>query len=87
MKTCISCGMPMNKAADFAKNDESKNYCIYCAREDGSMKSFEEAKASMTGFIIKTQGLSNEAAENAAFSAMRKLPGWQSNFSENTTTD
>ena len=60
--------------------DESKNYCVHCAREDGTMKSFEEAKASMTGFIIKTQGLAYEAAESAALSAMKKLPAWQSNF-------
>jgi len=82
MKTCIACGMPMTKATDFAMNDESKDYCVHCAREDGSMKSFEEAKASMTSFIIKTQGLARETAESAALSAMKKLPAWQSNFAE-----
>ena len=82
MKTCIACGMPMQKKDDFAMGDESRDYCVHCANEDGSMHSFEEQKASMTGFIIKTQGLACEAAESAALSMMKKLPAWQSNFAE-----
>ena len=80
MKNCIACGMPMKKASDFAMGDESKDYCVHCANEDGSMHSFEEQKASMTGFIIKTQGLAFEAAEGAALSAMKKLPAWEKCF-------
>ena len=78
MKNCIACGMPMKNASDYVMNDESKDYCFHCARSDGSMKSFEEAKEAMTNFIIKTQGLANEAAESAALSMMKKLPAWQS---------
>ena len=81
MKNCIACGMPMEKTADFAMNDESKDYCVYCARPDGSMQNFEEKKESMTNFVIKTQGLAREIAENAALSMMKKLPAWKSNFS------
>ena len=80
MKNCIACGMPMKKAADFAMEDESKNYCVHCARPDGTMQSFEEKKESMTGFIIKTQGLALEAAESAALSMMKKLPAWENHF-------
>jgi hypothetical protein len=36
----------------------------------------------MINFIIKTQGLSREAAESAALSAMKKLPAWQNSFAE-----
>jgi len=82
MTNCIACGMPMKEKADFAMGDESKDYCVHCANEDGSMHSFEEQKASMTGFIIKTQGLACEAAEAAALSMMKKLPAWQSDFAE-----
>jgi len=81
MKTCIACGMPMKEQSDFAMGDESKDYCVHCANEDGSMHSFEEQKAAMTGFIIKTQGLVHEAAEGAALSMMRKLPAWKDCFS------
>ncbi|MCL2142012.1 MAG: zinc ribbon domain-containing protein, partial [Methanimicrococcus sp.] len=73
-------GMPMNSAADFAMNDESKDYCIYCARPDGTMQSFEEKKENMTDFVIKTQGLEREVAEGAALSMMKKLPAWENHF-------
>jgi hypothetical protein len=82
MKTCIACGMPMKDKSDFAMGDESKDYCVHCANEDGSMQSFEEKKVNMIGFIIKTQGLDNTAAESAALSMMKKLPAWVNNFAE-----
>ena len=80
MKSCIACGMPMKNASDFAMCDESKDYCVHCARPDGTMQSFDEKKENMTHFIIKTQGLSGEAAESAALSMMRKLPAWEAFF-------
>jgi len=82
MKTCIACGMPMKENADFAMGDESKDYCVHCATEDGTMRTFEEQKAGMTEFIIKTQGLDREAAESAAVSMMKKLPAWENSFVE-----
>ena len=82
MKTCIACGMPMKETSDFAMGDESKDYCVHCANEDGSMRSFEQQKEGMTNFIIMTQGLAREAAESAALSMMRKLPAWQCDFAE-----
>jgi len=80
MKNCIACGMPMKEKSDFAMNDENKDYCVHCARPDGSMQSFEEKKKGMTDFVIRTQGLDREAAESAALSMMKKLPAWQSHF-------
>ena len=80
MKTCVACGMPMKNAVDFAMGDESKDYCVHCARPDGTMQSFDEKKESMINFIIKTQGLAHEAAEGAALSMMRKLPVWKGHF-------
>ena len=82
MKTCIACGMPMREEGDFAMGDLSLDYCVHCANEDGSMHSFEEKKASMAGFIVKTQGLAFKAAESAALSMMRKLPAWADSFAE-----
>ncbi len=77
MKTCIACGMPMKTKDDFAMGDESKDYCKFCARPDGTMQSYKEKLEGMTGFIIKTQGLDKEAAKNAAKGMMAKLPAWQ----------
>lgn len=79
-KTCIACGMPMKSPAEFAMGDTAKDYCLHCARPDGSMKSFEEQKASMTTFIVKTQGLDEAVAENAAVEMMKKLPAWKGSF-------
>ncbi|NLP43404.1 MAG: hypothetical protein GX351_02140 [Peptococcaceae bacterium] len=30
MKTCIACGMPMEKITDFTANDPNKDYCVHC---------------------------------------------------------
>lgn len=80
MKTCIACGMPMKEAADFAGGDPEKDYCVYCARPDGTMQSFEEKKAGMTEFIIRTQGFDEKAAAKQAEDAMRMLPAWKEYF-------
>lgn len=80
MKTCISCGMPMKEASEFAGGDLSKDYCIYCARTDGSMQSFDEKKVGMIRFIMKTQGFDEKAAIQMAESNMKKLPAWKEYF-------
>jgi len=77
MKMCIACGMPMNSKEDFAMGDESKDYCKFCAKPDGTMESYDEKLKSMTSFIVKTQGLDEKVAENAAKSMMDKLPAWK----------
>lgn len=78
MKMCIACGMPMNSRDDFAMGDESKDYCKYCAKADGTMESYDEKLKSMTAFIIKTQGIDESAAESVAKGMMAKLPAWKS---------
>jgi len=70
----------MNNTADFAMEDKNKNYCIHCSHPDGVMKSFEEVKEGMTNFIIKTQELPREAAENTALTIMKKQPAWKNQF-------
>ncbi len=76
-KTCIACGMPMEQPSDFAGQDPAKDYCVYCARPDGTMQSYEEKLAGMTEFIVRTQGLDERAARAAAQGMMAKLPAWQ----------
>ncbi|PJI09586.1 MULTISPECIES: zinc ribbon domain-containing protein [Clostridium] len=77
MKKCISCGMPMSKKEDFAMGDESKDYCKYCARKDGSMQSYDEKLKGTTEFIIRTQGFDEKAALKIAKETMSKLPAWR----------
>ncbi len=77
MKLCIACGMPMIKPADYPMQDESKDYCVYCARPDGSMQSYPEKVEGTTDFLIQTQGLDRQAAHAAAIRILAKLPAWQ----------
>jgi hypothetical protein len=77
MKMCIACGMPMKDPKDFAMGDGNKEYCVHCARPDGTMQSYEEKLESMTGFIVKTQGLDEKVAKNAAKGMLSKLPAWK----------
>lgn len=77
MKMCIACGMPMKDPADFAMGDTGRDYCVHCARPDGTMQSYEEKALSLTAFIVKTQGLDENAARAAARNMMAKLPAWK----------
>lgn len=77
MKICIACGMPMQEAADYPLQDETKDYCKYCARPDGSMQSYPEKVEGTTEFLIRTQGLDAQAARSAAIRMLAKLPAWQ----------
>jgi hypothetical protein len=77
MKVCIACGMPMSQKSDFAMGDESKDYCKYCAREDGSMQNYEEKLEGTAEFLVRTQGLDKNAALETAKSVLAKLPAWK----------
>ena len=66
----------MVKPEDFAQSDESRDYCRYCARSDGSMQSYDEKLNSMTHFIVRTQGLDETAARGVAQRSLAKLPAW-----------
>lgn len=77
VKSCIACGMPMKDLSEFAMGDAGKDYCVHCARPDGTMQSYDEKLASLTGFIVRTQGLEEKAANTAARSMMSRLPAWK----------
>lgn len=80
MKTCIACGMPMIEVSDYAMNDTSKDYCVYCAHPDGTMQSFEEKKKSLAKLLIRTQGIDEGVALKTAEGMMKKLPAWTNYF-------
>ncbi len=77
MKICIACGMPMKEAAEFASGDVEKDYCVHCARPDGTMQSYEEKLDSLVAFITRTQGLDKVAAGTVARNMMAQLPAWK----------
>lgn len=77
MKICIACGMPMTKPEDYPGGDTGKDYCIYCARPDGSMQSYPEKLKGTTEFIVRTQGFDEHAAHELAVRTLAKLPAWK----------
>jgi hypothetical protein len=79
MKQCIACGMPLRHKQDYPFEDETKDYCKYCAREDGSMQNYQEKLAGLTDFIVKTQGIARPVAEKAAVEQLSHLPAWKKN--------
>lgn len=81
-KSCIACGMAMSRPEHYSQQDLSKDYCVYCTKEDGSMRSYDETLHGMTQLMIKSQGISEEAAKNAVKEMMAKLPAWKE-ISEN----
>jgi hypothetical protein len=76
-KKCISCGMPMLSPTDHAMGDENREYCLYCARPDGEMKSYDEALESVSQFIQSTRSLSADEARRVAEAEMAELPAWR----------
>ena len=76
-KKCISCGMPLRNKEDYPLDDESKEFCRYCANEDGSMKSFDDAVEGMSAFLQDMQNLSTEDAKDAAINTLKKNPAWK----------
>jgi hypothetical protein len=77
IKECIACGMTMETPQDFAMGDETRDYCRFCAREDGSMQSYEEKLQSLTQFVINTQGFNDAVARKMVKEMMKKLPAWK----------
>lgn len=76
-KKCISCGMPLRQSEDYPLGDRSKEYCVHCARPDGTLKSYPQALEGMSAFLVRTQGLDAAAAREAARGLMAKMPAWQ----------
>ena len=74
---CIACGMPMTRAEDHPMADLSKNYCIHCARPDGSMQSYEEKIESMARYLVGSQGLNEDVARAVSSNRLAGLPAWR----------
>jgi hypothetical protein len=72
-KTCIVCGMPLEKPEDFPEGDTTKDYCKYCGTKDG-LYPYAQLVAGMTQFMMKTQGMTEDEAKIAAKKAVDNSP-------------
>ena len=76
-KSCISCAMPMETIENYPNGDTTKTYCVYCARTDGSMKSWDEVVVGYTAWLQEAQGLDADEAREQAIAALKQCPAWQ----------
>ena len=77
MKMCISCGMPLEKPEDYPLQDTGKDYCVYCANPDGSLKSYEKALEDATAYYAKEHGLDAAEAKKAMQKYLDTMPAWK----------
>ncbi|MBP6855957.1 MAG: AraC family transcriptional regulator [Candidatus Pacebacteria bacterium] len=77
MKQCSACGMPLEKKEDFAGGDEQGEFCLYCANEDGSVRTCEEIFEGGVSFFLKSLGDDRALAERVTRKNMKGLPYWQ----------
>jgi uncharacterized glyoxalase superfamily protein PhnB len=75
-KTCMSCGMSLAKPEDFSGGNLENLNCVHCSNPDGSLKSYQEVFTGMTNFMIETQNMDKETAEQAAKEYLAKMPAW-----------
>ncbi len=79
MRRCISCGRIIKDdtvdTAGSGKNEERK-YCSDCLDENGKLKTYEQVSESLAKYLIRTQGLDEKAAENAAKAIASSQPEW-----------
>lgn len=73
---CESCGLPLQNPEDHGGEDPANRYCKYCAPE-GKLKSREEVREGWIGFVIKTENIPREEAEDEVDQAMAQMPAWK----------
>ena len=74
---CESCGMPMEKAEDYGAADLNNKYCKHCTDENGNLKSREDIREGWVNFVMKSENISREQAENKVDEQMTKMPAWK----------
>lgn len=75
--SCYSCGMPLQKPADFALGDTNQTYCSHCTDEKGNLKSFETVLNDTANYLVHSQGLDKSAAHEVAKNMLAKQPAWK----------
>ena len=69
--------MPMSKKEDFAGGDENSAFCLYCADENGNVKSCEEIFEGGVRFFMNVLGGDRAMAEKVTRKNMNGQSYWQ----------
>lgn len=76
-QSCASCGMPMEKDADFALSDRSSQYCSYCTDDHGKLLPYDTVLKANANFFRESQGLTEAAATKMATDLLKSQPAWK----------
>jgi hypothetical protein len=77
VKSCESCGMPMQNEKDHGGGDIENPFCVYCTDETGKLRSRQEVREGMIHLFMAQMGRSREEAEKFVDGQMKKLPAWK----------
>lgn len=77
MKTCISCGMPLDEQHGLGTETADGQVCQYCLGEDGHPKSCEVIFEGGMQFFMTVEGVDKAMAEKITRKNMNSLPYWQ----------
>jgi hypothetical protein len=67
----------MRNVEEHAMQDPTRDYCVHCARPDGSRKSYDEVLDGFSAFLQRTQGLDSQIARNTAANMLATRPAWK----------
>jgi Putative zinc ribbon domain len=76
--SCNSCGMPLEKATDYALGCVSSQYCTHCTDDKGNLKPYSDVLQGMAGYLVESQGINRDKAQTMAQDLLSRLPAWQS---------
>lgn len=75
MKSCESCGMPLDKKSVCAYNSK---YCIYCMDEKtGFLKPKQDVREGSISAVMESMSMDRPEAEKFVDDMMAKLPRWK----------
>ena len=67
MKTCLQCGMPMQKAEDFAGGDVNSQVCVHCGTKGTCAGEMDEEALHdhIKQHLMEKRGMTETEAEEA----------------------
>jgi len=76
---CESCGMPMDKPADFGGRKVTNHYCVHCSDAEGALKPRNEVREQMVSLFLRQRGGDRASAERTIDTYLSRMPAWRSN--------
>ncbi len=68
----------MEKPEDFGGTNPNNDSCIYCSKEDGSLKPRNVVRENMVKFWMARENIDQATAEKKTDDHMSTMPAWKS---------